>query len=129
MARLQDEFTGSQLLGINAALGFLFPKELEKVGVELAWDVVVNQNSITPIIKMINEMGRKINQEFYEENPEDKTKMRIIKGKEDACIEAEKALEEKKFKVQLKPFKLDEIKAIEGITVKELFQLHPILTK
>lgn len=129
MAGSAQEFTSEQILGINAGLAFLFPKELEKLGLDLAWDVVVNQNSIKPIIRVINEMGQKINREFYEPGPTPESPMQVIKGKEEACREAENALSEKKFKLQLKPFDLKKIREVEGITVTQLFQLHPLLIK
>ena len=129
MAKTPNTFTTDQILGINAGLGFLFPKELEKIGVDLAWDVVINQNTITPIVKIINEMGQKINQEFYQQGETEGSPMKIIKGKEDACREAEKALSEKTFALDLKPFSLEKIKKVEGITVTQIFQLHPILNK
>lgn len=129
MAKIPNTFTADQIIGISTGLAFLFPKELEKIGVDLAWDVVINQNTITPIVKIINEMGQKINREFYEQSETQGSPMKIIKGKEDACREAEKALSEKSFVLDLKPFSLEKIKKVEGITVAQIFQLHPILNK
>lgn len=129
MAQADQELTTNQILNINSAFAFLFPKEIEKIGVDMAWDIAVNQNALNPIVKMIHELGAKINQEFYEKGEDENGPMRIIKEKEEACREAEKALNEKKFKIQLKKLSLEKLKAIEGVTVSIIFQLHPILTR
>jgi flavoprotein len=122
----ETEINANQIVGLNQALGFLLGIELKDLGVEITWTVVRAANQITVFFKEIEEMSKKVNKEFYEQHEETK-KFSYKKGLEEQAKQAENAIENTKFSVNISQIDFSKIEKVKGLTGLHILQLEPIL--
>lgn len=120
------EINANQIVGLNQALGFLLGIELKDLGVEITWTVVRAANQITVFFKEIEEMSKKVNKEFYEQDEETKN-FSYKKGLEEQAKQAENAVENTKFSVNISQIDFSKIEKVKGLTGLHILQLEPIL--
>jgi|GEM_PF-6707829 hypothetical protein len=122
----ETEINANQIVGLNQALGFLLGIELKDLGVEITWTVVRAANQITVFFKEIEEMSKKVNKEFYEQDEETKN-FSYKKGLEEQAKQAENAVENTKFIVNISQIEFSKIEKVKGLTGLHILQLEPIL--
>lgn len=122
----ETEINANQIVGLNQALGFLLGIELKDLGVEITWTVVRAANQITVFFKEIEEMSKKVNKEFYEQDEETKN-FSYKKGLEEQAKQAENAVENTKFSVNISQIEFSKIEKVKGLTGLHILQLEPIL--
>jgi flavoprotein len=122
----ETEINANQIVGLNQALGFLLGIELKDLGVEITWTVVRAANQITVFFKEIEEMSKKVNKEFYEQDEETKN-FSYKKGLEEQAKQAENAVENTKFSVNISQIDFSKIEKVKGLTGLHILQLEPIL--
>jgi flavoprotein len=122
----ETEINANQIVGLNHALGFLLGIELKDLGVEITWTVVRAANQITVFFKEIEEMSKKVNKEFYEQDEETK-KFSYKKGLEEQAKQAENTIENTKFSINISQIDFSKIEKVKGLTALHVLQLEPIL--
>jgi dissimilatory sulfite reductase (desulfoviridin) alpha/beta subunit len=123
---IETEITPSQVTGLNQALGFLLGVELKELGVGNTWAVVRATNRLKPIVLDIQEMWKKVAQEFYEQNEQTEQTF-YKKGLEEQAKKAEKEIENTKFNLKIPQIEFSKIEEVKGLTALHILQLEPIL--
>lgn len=123
---IETEITPSQVTGLNQALGFLLGVELKELGVGNTWAVVRATNELKPIVLDIQEMWKKVAEEFYEQNKQTEQAF-YKKGLEEQAKKAEKEIENTKFTLAIPHIEFSEIEKVKGLTALHVLQLEPIL--
>jgi hypothetical protein len=71
-------------------------------------------------------MSKKVNKEFYEQDEETKN-FSYKKGLEEQAKQAENAVENTKFSVNISQIEFSKIEKVKGLTGLHILQLEPIL--
>lgn len=126
MAKLK--LKSNEVVSLNLGLGFLMKLELKDTGVELTWDAVTATNKIKDAVKIIGDMGDKLNRTYFKRN-EKTGQFELVSGLEAEFDKANAEIESKEFEFDLPVLQFDKLKDLPGITGQVLLQLQPIIKR